>query len=84
MIVKLGSSVLKGASSSSASKYDLPGWQDSAPIATEGGEIPPRVFGLALSRSLDGGAHEDLDLVNHGMKLVRRPERSPKRATNSL
>ena len=26
---------------------------------------------LALSRSIGGGVHEDLDLVNHGMKPVR-------------
>jgi glycogen debranching enzyme len=40
-------------------------------IATEDGEIPPRTLGLVLSRLLDGGVHEDLDLVNHGMKPVR-------------
>jgi glycogen debranching enzyme len=40
-------------------------------IATEDGEVPPRTLGLALSRSISGGVHEDLDLVNHGMKPVR-------------
>ena len=40
-------------------------------IATEGGEIPPRTLGLVLGRSISGGLHEDLDLVNHGMKPVR-------------
>ena len=40
-------------------------------IATEDGDIPPRTLGLVLSRSVDGGVHEDLDLVNHGMKPVR-------------
>ena len=39
-------------------------------IATEDGEIPPRTLGLVLSRSVDGGVHEDLDLVNHGLKPV--------------
>jgi glycogen debranching enzyme len=41
------------------------------PIATEDGEIPARTLGLALSRSIDGGVHEDLDLTNHSMKPVR-------------
>ena len=40
-------------------------------IATEDGDIPPRTLGLVLSRSVDGGVHEDLDLVNHGLKPVR-------------
>jgi glycogen debranching enzyme len=40
-------------------------------IATEDGDIPPRTLGLALGRSIDGGVHEDLDIVNHGMKPVR-------------
>src|SRR5712692_6871450 len=40
-------------------------------IATEDGAIAPRSLGLALSRSITGGVHEDLDLVNHGMKSVR-------------
>jgi glycogen debranching enzyme len=40
-------------------------------IATEDGEVPPRTLGLVLSRSISGGVHEDLDLVNHGMKPVR-------------
>src|SRR5216684_4383295 len=35
------------------------------------GEVPPRTLGLVLSRSISGGVHEDLDLVNHGMKPVR-------------
>ena len=39
-------------------------------IATEDGEIPPRTLSLVLSRSVDGGVHEDLDLVNHGLKPV--------------
>jgi glycogen debranching enzyme len=40
-------------------------------IRTEDGDIPPHTLGLVLSRSLGGGVHEDLDLVNHGMKSVR-------------
>jgi len=40
-------------------------------IATEDGEVPPRTLELVLSRSINGGVHEDLDLVNYGMKRVR-------------
>ena len=40
-------------------------------IATEDGEMPPRTLGLVLSRSINGGVHEDLDLVNNGMNRVR-------------
>ena len=40
-------------------------------IVTEDGDVQPRTLGLALSRSIGGGVHEDLDLVNHGMKPVR-------------
>jgi glycogen debranching enzyme len=40
-------------------------------IATEDGHIPPRTLALVLSRSISGGVHEDLDLVNHGMQPVR-------------
>jgi glycogen debranching enzyme len=40
-------------------------------MATEDGEVPPRTLGLVLSRSINGGVHEDLDITNHGMKRVR-------------
>ena len=40
-------------------------------IATEQGNITAHTLGLVLSRSISGGLHEDLDLVNHGMKPVR-------------
>ncbi|MDQ8726678.1 glycogen debranching N-terminal domain-containing protein [Bradyrhizobium sp. LHD-71] len=40
-------------------------------IPTEDGGIPERTLGLVLSRSVDGGIHEDIDLVNHGKKPVR-------------
>ncbi len=39
-------------------------------IPSEHGTIPARTVGLALSRSIDGGVHEDIDIVNHGMKPV--------------
>ena len=37
---------------------------------TEDGAIPPRTLGLTLSRSISGGMHEDLDIINRGMKPV--------------
>src|SRR5216683_228625 len=37
-------------------------------LPTEDGTIPARTLGLTLSRSISGGMHEDLDVVNHGMK----------------
>jgi glycogen debranching enzyme len=40
-------------------------------IATEDGPVPPRTLALVLGRSISGGVHEDLDLVNHGMQPVR-------------
>ena len=40
------------------------------PILTEDGTIPPRTLGLTLSRSISGGMHEDLDIINYGMKPV--------------
>jgi glycogen debranching enzyme len=38
---------------------------------TEDGEIPARTLGFMLSRALDGGLHEDLDITNHGSKPIR-------------
>jgi glycogen debranching enzyme len=40
-------------------------------IVTETGDIPPRTLSLVLGRWLSGGAHEDLDLTNHGVHKVR-------------
>ena len=37
-------------------------------IATENGDIDGGALALSISRSIDGGVHEDLDLVNHGLK----------------
>jgi len=39
-------------------------------IPTEAGDIPAGTLALRLSRSIAGGVHEDLDLVNHGMSSV--------------
>jgi glycogen debranching enzyme len=38
---------------------------------TEDGAVPLRTLGLTIGRSLGGGLHEDLDLVNFGAKPVR-------------
>jgi glycogen debranching enzyme len=40
-------------------------------ILTEEGAIAPRTLGLTLSRSINGGIHEDLDITNNSMKPVR-------------
>jgi glycogen debranching enzyme len=37
-------------------------------LLTEAGTIPPRTLGLILSRSISGGIHEDIDVINYGMK----------------
>lgn len=40
-------------------------------IKTEEGPIPPHTLGLVISRSIEGGMHEDLDIINNGEKHVR-------------
>jgi glycogen debranching enzyme len=40
-------------------------------LDTEHGRIPGRTLGLTISRCIDGGIHEDLDLVNHGQETAR-------------
>ena len=40
-------------------------------IRTVDGVIPPRTLGFVISRCIDGGMHEDLDITNHSMKGVR-------------
>ena len=40
-------------------------------ILTTDGTIPPRTLGLVVSRSINGGMHEDLDITNNSMKRVR-------------
>jgi N-terminal domain of (some) glycogen debranching enzymes len=37
---------------------------------TQDGPIPPRTLGLTLSRTISGGLHEDLDIINCGMTPV--------------
>ena len=38
---------------------------------TEDGAVPAQSLGFVISRTLGGGLHEDLDIVNHGRKHVR-------------
>jgi len=38
---------------------------------TEDGTIPERTLSLVLSRHIDGGLHEDLDIANHGRTAIR-------------
>ncbi len=40
-------------------------------LNTETGVVPKGSLGLSVSRSIGGGLHEDLDLVNHGMTQAR-------------
>src|SRR5665213_1155936 len=40
-------------------------------IHTEIGEVPEHTLALSISRSIGGGIHEDLDLVNHGRNKVQ-------------
>jgi glycogen debranching enzyme len=38
---------------------------------TEDGPIPPRTLGLMIARHIDGGLHEDIEIVNNGQVPVR-------------
>jgi glycogen debranching enzyme len=40
-------------------------------IETEDGPIPAGVLSVTLSRSIDGGLHEDVDITNYGSRKVR-------------
>jgi glycogen debranching enzyme len=40
-------------------------------MATENGVIAAGTLGLVLGRTICGGLHEDVDIVNHGMQAVR-------------
>ncbi len=39
-------------------------------VLTQDGSIPPRTLSLVISRAIDGGMHEDLDITNHGTARV--------------
>jgi glycogen debranching enzyme len=38
---------------------------------TQDGEVPARTLSLAISREIDGGMHEDLDIINYGLATAR-------------
>jgi glycogen debranching enzyme len=58
--------------SGGASTYDTARiFLTNSAFRTEDGDIPARTMGFMLSRMLDGGLHEDLDLTNHGPKAIR-------------
>ena len=38
---------------------------------SESGHVPGRTLALVLTRALDGGMHEDLDVTNYGLEPVR-------------
>ncbi len=38
---------------------------------TEDGAVPAHSLAFVLSRAIDGGLHEDLDMTNHGQRPVR-------------
>lgn len=40
-------------------------------FTTQDGDIAPQTIGLGVGRWLDGGLHEDLDIINYGVKPVR-------------
>src|SRR5207253_661232 len=41
------------------------------PFSTLDGDVPAGTIALVISRSASEGIHEDLDLSNHGLTLVR-------------
>ncbi len=43
----------------------------NAVFLTQDGEIAARTLSLVISREIDGGMHEDLDITNYGMRPVR-------------
>jgi glycogen debranching enzyme len=42
----------------------------NADFLTQTGTIPARTLSLIVSREIDGGMHEDLDIINHGQSAV--------------
>ncbi len=57
--------------SANISHYALRIYLANRAIATEQGVIAARTVGLAIGRSICGGLHEDIDIVNNGLKPVR-------------
>jgi len=46
-------------------------FQTNRAFITQDGPIAARTLGLVIGRHVDGGLHEDLDIVNHSQKPVR-------------
>ena len=46
-------------------------FQTNRAFLTEDGPVAARTLGLTLSRHVDGGMHEDIDISNHSGKAVR-------------
>ncbi len=40
-------------------------------VLTQDGKVAARTLSLVISREVDGGIHEDLDITNHGLSPVR-------------
>jgi glycogen debranching enzyme len=57
--------------SGSISQYASRIFLTNAAIPSEEGVIPRHSLGLAISRSLGGGMHEDIDITNYGTSHVR-------------
>ena len=53
------------------SYYEARIYLTNGTILTGDGPILPRTLGLAISRSIAGGLHEDLEITNNSMKPVR-------------
>ena len=58
-------------SSSAVSYYAARLYFINPPVKTEDGDIPRRVLGLRVTRTVGEGIHEDLDITNYAMHPVR-------------
>ena len=58
-------------SSGAVAHFAARAYLTNKPIQTEDGLIPGRCVGLSIGRSLGGGMHEDIDIVNHSGKAIR-------------
>src|SRR6185312_357764 len=46
-------------------------FQTNRAFATEDGPIAARTLGLVIGRHIDGGLHEDIDIINNSRKPIR-------------
>lgn len=58
-------------SSSATAYYAARIYLTNPPLITEEGDVVGGTLGLVISRSIGDGIHEDLDVTNHSLKLVR-------------